>query len=98
MVGFLETKVKEYNMQQVIGKVYANWKWEHNASMTEKGRIILYWHPRRYHFSPIHKTDQLFHGEIMHLSINRRFYLTLVYGRNLEDQRLPLWEDLGSIA
>jgi len=98
MVGFLETKVKEYNMQQVIGKVCANWKWEHNATMTERGRITLCWHPRRYHFSLILKTDHLFHREVMHLSKNRSFYLTLVYGRNLEDQRLPLWEDLASLG
>ena len=34
----------------------------------------------------------------MQLSTNRKFYLTLVYGRDLEDQRLTLWEDLGSLA
>ncbi|KAJ8429696.1 hypothetical protein Cgig2_004495 [Carnegiea gigantea] len=98
MVGFSETKDKEPNIQQVMSKVCANWKWEHNAIMTEKGRIILSWHPRKYHFSPILKTDQLLHGEVMHLLTNRKFFLTLVYGRNLEDQRLPLWEALGSIT
>ncbi|KAJ8422479.1 hypothetical protein Cgig2_017607 [Carnegiea gigantea] len=66
--------------------------------MTERGRIILCWHPRRYHFGSILKTDQLLHEEAMHLSTNMKVYLTLVYGRNLEDQRLPLWEDLRSLA
>ncbi|KAJ8420942.1 hypothetical protein Cgig2_002022 [Carnegiea gigantea] len=62
--GFLETKVKEPNIQQVMSKICANWQWEHNATMTERGRIILNWHPRRYNFSPILKTDQLLHGEL----------------------------------
>ncbi|KAJ8420415.1 LOW QUALITY PROTEIN: hypothetical protein Cgig2_018066 [Carnegiea gigantea] len=94
MVGFLETKVKESNIQHVC----ANWKWEHNATMIERGRIILSWHLRKYNFSHKLKTDQLLHGEVKHLPTNRNFFLTLVYGRNMKDQRLPLWEDLGSIA
>ena len=81
-----------------MSKVCANWKWEHNATMIERGRIILSWHPRKYHFNPILKTGQLLHGEVKHLPTNRNFFLTLVYGRNLEDQRLPLWEALGLIA
>ncbi|KAJ8421919.1 hypothetical protein Cgig2_025305 [Carnegiea gigantea] len=99
MVGFLETKVKDHNIVQVMGKVCANWQWEHNATMTERGRIILCWHPRKYHFNLILKTDQLIHGEAIHLSTNKKFYITLVYERNLEDQRLPLWGgDLISLA
>ncbi|KAJ8421961.1 hypothetical protein Cgig2_022522 [Carnegiea gigantea] len=48
--------------------------------MKERGRIILSWHPRRYHFSPILKTDQLLHGEVIHLPANRKVFLTLEFG------------------
>ena len=34
----------------------------------------------------------------MHLPTNKQFFLTLVYGRNLDYQRVPLWEAIESIA
>ncbi|KAJ8437064.1 hypothetical protein Cgig2_025911 [Carnegiea gigantea] len=98
IVGFLETKVKESNIQHVMSKVCLNWKWEHNATSTERGRIIPSWHPRKYHFNLILKSDQLIHGQVMHLPTTKHFFLTLVYGRNLDDQRIPLWETIESIA
>ncbi|KAJ8432338.1 hypothetical protein Cgig2_020687 [Carnegiea gigantea] len=96
--SFLESKVKDQNMVQVMGKVCPYWQWVHNASMTKRGRIILSWHPRRYQFNMILKIDQLIHGEAIHLLTNMKFYITFVYGRNLEDQRIPLWGDLMSLA
>ncbi|KAJ8419308.1 hypothetical protein Cgig2_009219 [Carnegiea gigantea] len=77
-----------------MDKVYQNWQWKHNASMTDRGRIILSWHPRRYQFNLILKTNQLIHGEAIQLSTNKKFYITFVYGRNLEEQRIPSWDDL----
>ena len=44
------------------------------------------------------QTDQLIHGKAMQLSTNKQFYITFVYGRNLEAQRIPLWDDLASIS
>ena len=79
--GMVETKVKETNIQHVMSKVCANWNWEHNATKTERGRIILSWHPRKYHFGLILKKDQLLHGEVKHLPTNRNFFVTLVYRR-----------------
>ncbi|KAJ8422445.1 hypothetical protein Cgig2_033522 [Carnegiea gigantea] len=70
MVGFLKIKIRDQNMVQ---------QWEHNASMTDRGRIILSWHPRRYQFNLILKTDQLIHGEAVHLSTNKKFYITVIY-------------------
>ena len=90
IVGFLETKVKESNIQHVMSKVCPNWKWEHNATRIERGRIILSWHPRKYHFNVITESDQLIHGRVTHLPTTKHFFITLFYGRNLEDQRLPL--------
>ena len=98
LVGFIETKVKESNIQMVMNRVCPNWHWVHNANSSEKGRIILSWKPSKYQFSMILKTDQLVHGEVYHLPTSKRFYLTMVYGRNYEDQRLPMWGDLRDIA
>ncbi|KAJ8439478.1 hypothetical protein Cgig2_006995 [Carnegiea gigantea] len=81
-----------------MNRVCANWHWVHNANSSEKGRIIVSWKPSKYQFSTILKTDQLVHGEVYHLPTSKRFYLTIVYGRNYEDQRLPMWGDLRDIA
>ncbi|KAJ8444075.1 hypothetical protein Cgig2_030932 [Carnegiea gigantea] len=87
MVGFLETKVKEENMTRVIGRVCSNWHWEHNADSINKGRIFV-----------IRKTNQIIHGRAIQLSTNKRYFITFVYGRNLEAQRIPLWSTLVSMS
>ncbi|KAJ8419765.1 hypothetical protein Cgig2_009194 [Carnegiea gigantea] len=84
LVGFLETKVKTQNMAQVMGK-----HWDHNATLTDRGRIIVSWHLKRYKFIVIKKNDQMIHGEAIQLATNKRFYITFVYGKNLEEQRQP---------
>ena len=43
------------------------------------------------------KNDQLIHGRALQLSTNKSFFITFVYGRNLEAQRIPLRNDLASI-
>ena len=98
MIGLLETKVNEENMKNVVGRICSSWHWEHNADSTNKGRIVVGYHPQRYHFQVILKTDQLIHGTALQLSTNKKFFITFVYGRNLEAQRLPLWDTLGSLA
>ncbi|KAJ8419834.1 hypothetical protein Cgig2_030511 [Carnegiea gigantea] len=50
LVGFLETKVKEQNMAQVVRNTCYSWHWEHNATSNDKGRILICWHPKAYQF------------------------------------------------
>jgi len=42
--------------------------------------------------------DQLIHGEVIQLSTTKKFFITFVYGRNLEEQRLPLWDNIKEIS
>ncbi|KAJ8436062.1 hypothetical protein Cgig2_000358 [Carnegiea gigantea] len=95
---FLETKVKEQNIDHVMNRICPNWQWRHNATRTERGRIILCWHLRRYRFSLISMTDQLLYREATHLPTGKNFHITFIYGRNLVDQRLPLWKGLKAIS
>ncbi|KAJ8419310.1 LOW QUALITY PROTEIN: hypothetical protein Cgig2_009221 [Carnegiea gigantea] len=88
LVRFLETKA--HNIANVMGKIYSNWEWLHNATDTERGRIIISWHPRRYQFFLLHMHDQVIHGKAFQLSTNKWFEITFVYGRNVKDQKLPL--------
>jgi len=73
MVGFLETKVKEENMTQVVSKVCSNWQWVHNVDSNNRGRILVCGHPQRYQFQVIFKNDQVIHGRAIHLSTSNFF-------------------------
>ncbi|KAJ8421499.1 hypothetical protein Cgig2_028519 [Carnegiea gigantea] len=57
----METKVKEENMAQVVRNTCPSWHWEHNATKSEKGRILVCWQPKAYQFQVI---EQLIHGRI----------------------------------
>ena len=98
MIGFLETKVQNSNIDAVMHRVCPNWTWIHNATTEERGRIILSWHPRKYRVKVIYISDQIIHGEATHLPTGRRFFISFIYGRNLVEQRLPLWESLRTIS
>jgi len=43
-------------------------------------------------------TDQLIYGEAIQISTNTKFLITFIYGRNLEEQRGPLWEDIRNLS
>ena len=89
-MGLQETEVKAQNIPRVMEVVCPNWQREHNAIGTERGRILVGWHPKMYHFKMMQKTNQLIHrGAIQH-STNKRFYITFVCGKNHEDQRTSL--------
>ena len=85
-------------MAQVVGRVCSNWQWAHNADSMNKGRVLVCWHPQKYHYQMMFQSDKLIHGKALQLSTNKQFYITFVYERNLEAQRIPLWNDLASIS
>ena len=98
LVGLLETKIKEHNVQKVANKMFHNWEWIHNFSLNPKGRIWLAWRPNAYQTHLVHKTDQLIHCKVTQLSTKKNFYLSMIYGMNQESQRVHLWKDLQDIA
>jgi len=48
MVGLLETKVKEKNVNTIAGRIFPGWQWIHNFSLNLKGRIWVAWKPKVY--------------------------------------------------
>ena len=98
MIGFLETKVQQQNMDIVMSRVCPNWQWRHNATRDERGRIIICWHPRNFRAMVHSISDQFIHGEATHLPTGKCFLISFIYRRNLVEQRLPLWESLMSIS
>jgi len=61
MVSFIETKVLEENMAQVVGRVCSNWQRAHNADSMNRGRVLVCWHPHKYHYQVLFHSDQLIH-------------------------------------
>ena len=48
LVGLLETKVKEKNVEKVAKNIFHGWNWHHNFSLNAKGRIWVAWKPSLY--------------------------------------------------
>ncbi|KAJ8422865.1 LOW QUALITY PROTEIN: hypothetical protein Cgig2_031642 [Carnegiea gigantea] len=65
---------------QVMRRICNHWQWDHNATQTERGKIIVGWIPSRYSFKTLPKTDQLIHGEVIQFSTSEKFYLTYPLG------------------
>jgi len=84
MIGLLETKVKEKNVNKVAGKTFPGWVWQHNFEYNVKGRIWVAWRPNSYTVQVLLRTEQLIHCYATQLSTNRKFYITFVYGLNQE--------------
>jgi len=45
MIGLLETKVKDKNVDKVAGKAFPGLFWLHNFEHDAKGRIWIAWKP-----------------------------------------------------
>ena len=84
LVGFLETKVKDHNMAQVARNTCYSWYWDHNATSSERGRILICWQPKAYQFQVLYKSEQLIHGKATQMSTNKKVFITFVYRNNHE--------------
>ena len=42
--------------------------------------------------------DQMIHGEVTQMSTTKRFLISFIYGKNLEEQRTPLWESIKTLS
>lgn len=85
-------------METIAAKIFPNWRWHHNFNLNGKVRIWLAWKPGAYHLDVTHMTNQLIHCKATQLATNKRFYLTMVYGMNHEQQRHHLWRELQDIS
>ncbi|KAJ8438642.1 hypothetical protein Cgig2_016388 [Carnegiea gigantea] len=98
LVGLLEIKIKEKNIQKVASNLFPSWRWIHNFHLNSRGRIWVAWRPSTYQIKLIRMSEQLIHCEVTQLSTNKHFYLSMIYGLNHEQQRESLWNDLMDIS
>jgi len=98
MIGFLETKVKDKNVNKVTGKTFPGWIWQHNFEYDAKDRIWIAWKPNSYNVQFLKMTDQLVHCYATQLNTHKKFYATFVYGMNQEQMRMTLCADLQALS
>ncbi|KAJ8419818.1 hypothetical protein Cgig2_022214 [Carnegiea gigantea] len=98
MVGLLETKVKERNVDLVADELLQGCSWRHNFNHNAKGRIWIAWRPGKYIVNIIAISNQFIHCKATQIRTMKSFFITYVYGANHELQRRDLWEALKHIA
>jgi len=45
LIGLLEIKIKEKNVNKIANNIFPRWKWHHNYQLNQKGRIWIAWDP-----------------------------------------------------
>ena len=86
MIGLLETKVKESNVDKVARKMIPGWCWQRNFEHNTKDHRWLAWKPSLYNAQVLMKTDQLKHYYATQLHIHKKFF---VYGMNQATEGVP---------
>ena len=98
LIGMLETKVKERNVNKVATRLLQGWHWQHNFQLNAKGRIWVAWRPGFYQVNVLETDEQFLHCKVTHTITMITSYITFVYGANCEGQRRDLWEALKRIG
>ncbi|XP_074293179.1 uncharacterized protein LOC141620131 [Silene latifolia] len=58
------------------------------------GRVWLIWNPQVFKVDVLHIDDQVISSQVFEIATVDKFYFSVVYGHNDDDQRLPLWSHL----
>uniref|UniRef100_A0A803P1H3 DUF4283 domain-containing protein n=1 Tax=Cannabis sativa TaxID=3483 RepID=A0A803P1H3_CANSA len=96
LVGLLETRVKARNLGALYLRMFSGWCFTSNNAWHKGGRIIVSWNPNSFDVNIIKCTSQLIHLFVE--TVDKKFFLTFVYGFNDEIGRRSLWADLRDIA
>ncbi|XP_021837039.1 uncharacterized protein [Spinacia oleracea] len=85
-----------------MGDLYLNicpgWNFTTNLSCSSVGRIILAWDSSTFDVDIVSMSSQHIHSVIKPKSTGVSFQCTFIYGMNLKNERLPLWNSLSHIA
>jgi len=98
LIGLLETKIKENNVNKIANYLFPRWEWIHKFQLNHKGRIWVAWNPTIYNVIELHKSDQYIHCKVTQQHSGKDFCITFVYGDNHDSPTRDLWEALKHIA
>ena len=97
-IGLLETKIKQAKVDYIASNVFRGWRWSHNFSAGDHGRIFIAWRPQRYRMTVLTFSAQHLHCRLEDFLVSTTFLLTFVYGFNQEGAQESLWHSLLEIA
>ena len=84
LVGLLETKVKEKNVDRIADNMFRGWRWQHNFHLNSKGRIWVAWRPQHYTVQILSIAKQYIHYRATQVTTMKKFFITFVYEANHE--------------
>jgi len=87
LIGLLETKVKEKNVEKVADKICQGWQWFYNFSHGNRQRIWVAWNPKCYKVQMLSFSTQFMHCRVWQNLSNKAFFITYVYGENYDGPR-----------
>lgn len=96
--GFLETRVKQDNLQDLMNHSFPGWKFDANYSnVADNGRIVVIWNPILSVVTYL-KTDQLMLCGVFNPSSNQSFTVAFIYAYNRRVDRISLWNQIKDLA
>lgn len=93
VIGLLETRVKEENMEKIVA---SNWIIDHNYGSHRGGRIWVMWNPNSVALEVVNSTPQFILCRITRLTCNTILYCAMVYALNSPVERKDLWKGLSN--
>ena len=95
LCAILESHVRVEKLKRVCSSVFNGWSWNSNAIACVNGtRIIVGWDPGVMDVNTIHCFNQVIHCQVHLKSINKVFFLSIVYASNYYISRRSLWSAL----
>lgn len=96
MVGLLEHKIKESNVDRILKYICPHWHSTHNYRHAPLGRILVCWDPLVLSVTVLDQSNQFIHCEVHALQGDHIFLATFVYGSNSYIERHTLWQSIQS--
>ncbi|XP_030444252.1 uncharacterized protein LOC115666717 [Syzygium oleosum] len=93
-LGITETKVNISLFDDISSGLLPGWKWTSNYESSPRGRIWVGWDTRFIELMVIASSDQVIHGNLRLLPINKSCIFSVVYGEHSFGSRRALWADL----
>ncbi|GJX96968.1 peptidase C48, SUMO/sentrin/Ubl1 [Tanacetum coccineum] len=92
---FLESHMKKDRIEKVCNKIYGNWHWQNNISLSRKGcRVIVGWNQEIVQCHLMQSSRQTMCYMVEVLKSNIKFLCTFIYAANHGRDRKELWKDL----
>ncbi|GKC25348.1 RNA-directed DNA polymerase, eukaryota, reverse transcriptase zinc-binding domain protein [Tanacetum coccineum] len=92
----LESHMKKDRLEKVCNKIYGNWHWQNNLSMSPKGcRVIVGWNHEVVQCHLMQSSRQTMCYTVEVLKSNTKFFCTFIYAANHRRDMKELWKDLG---